>query len=408
MDWWTVPVEGGEAAPLGARDLFSQSAIQPSGRWSTWIQPRQWMADGNYVLFTADSGGGASNLWRVRISADGRQLVGEPQRLTSGTGERSPSATQDGRIAFVDAIQDWDIWKLPIDANAVEVRGEPERVISGLSRDWFPSIPTDEQRLIYTSDRADNYDIWLRDLATGQDTHITIGSTPEFRGEVSPDGSRVVFNRRENEQSNLYVKDLAKETEKRVFEDAFANLLGWMPDGKTVLYYTPAPKIVYRLVDVDTGQARDVGLEHPEYRFTAPRYSPRGDWLAFQLILGGSSGESRIYVARSENGRPVDRSQWVEVTSGGDDRHAWWSPDGNTIYFLSNRDEFSCIWAQPLDPETKQPKGPMKALWHLHGRQRIFHIGSAYFGYAMAADALYFPAYEARGNIWLAEPQTEP
>ena len=35
-------------------------------------------------------GGGASNLWRVQISADGRRLIGEPQRLTSGTGERDP------------------------------------------------------------------------------------------------------------------------------------------------------------------------------------------------------------------------------------------------------------------------------------------------------------------------------
>ena len=241
MDWWTVPVEGGEAAPLGARDLFSQSAIQPSGRRRTWIQPRQWMADGNYVLFTADSGGGASNLWRVQISADGRQLVGEPQRLTSGTGERSPSATQDGRIAFVNAIHDWDIWKLPIGANTAETRGEPERMISGLGRDRFPSIPSDARSLIYTSDRADSDDIWLRDLATGQDTRITVGATQEWRGELSPDGSRVAFLRRENDELRLYVKDLAKETEKRVFEDAFANLLGWMPDGKTVLYYTPAP-----------------------------------------------------------------------------------------------------------------------------------------------------------------------
>ena len=158
MDWWTVPSEGGEAVALGARELFLQSGIV-SDRWLTWIQPQQWMADGNYVLFSADSRGGASNLWQVQLSADGRSLIGEPQRLTSGTGEQSPSATQDGRIAFVDAIQDWDIWKLPIDANAVEVRGEPERVISGLSRDNFPSIPADARSLIYTSNRAGNGDI---------------------------------------------------------------------------------------------------------------------------------------------------------------------------------------------------------------------------------------------------------
>ena len=403
MDWWTVPVEGGEAVPLGARDLFVESGIR-IGLGLGRVHPRQWMADGNYVLFHAASGGGASNLWRVQISADGRRLIGEPQRLTSGTGEQDPSATQDGRIAFVNAIQDWDIWKLPIDANAAGVRGEPERVISGLSRDVIPSIPTDARTLIYTSDRAGNNDVWLRELATGRDTRITVSVTPEGRGEISPDGSRVVFNRRENDQTSLYVKHLATETEKRVLE-GISSLMGWMPGGKKVLYYTPSPNLVFRVVDVDTGQVSDVGLEHPEYPHGSLRYSPRGDWLTFMLFPGESSGESRIYVARVENRQPVDHSQWIEITSGGTEGHPWWSPDGNTIYFLSNRDEFACIWAQPLDAATKRPKGSLKVLRHLHDRQRMRSTGGAYFGYAMTADALYFPAYEARGNIWLAEPQ---
>ena len=404
MDWWTVPSEGGEPVPLGARALFLRSGIG-SDQWLTWIQPQQWMGDENYVLFSVASGGGASNLWRVQISTDGQRLIGEPQRLTSGTREQDPSATQDGRIAFVDAIRDWDIWKLPINANQAQVQGEPERVISGLSYDAYPSIPTDARRLIYISNRAGNNDVWLRDLAAGQDTSITVGATDEWRGEISPDGSRVVFNRQENDQWSLYVKDLATETERRVLE-GISSLLGWMPDGKKVIYYTPSPTLVFRWVDIDTGESSDVRLEHPEYRFGTPRYSPRGDWLVFQLYPG-ESPESQIYVARVEDGQPLDHSQWIEITSGGENKHPWWSPDGNTIYFLSNRDEFSCIWAQPLDPETKQPKGPLKALRHLHGRQRIRNTGAAYFGYAMTADALYFPAYESRGNIWLATPQTD-
>ena len=302
MDWWTVPAKGGEAVPVGARELFLRSNIQTRGVGRRWIQPQQWMADGNYVLFSAESGGGASNLWRVQISPDGRSLIGEPQRLTSGTGEQDPSATQDGRIAFVDAIQDWDIWKLPIDANQAEVRGEPERVISGLSTDMVPSIPTDARRLIYTSNRAGNEDIWLRDLATGRDTPITVGATRERRGEISPDGSRVVFNRQEGDQASLYVKDLATETEKRVLE-GISSLLGWMPDGKRVLYYTPSPNIVFRLVDVDTGRVSDVRLEHPEYRYGILRYSPRGDWLASSSSLGNprARGESMWLAWRTSN-----------------------------------------------------------------------------------------------------------
>ena len=223
----------------------------------------QWIADGNFVLFSTSSGGGTSNLWRVRIAADGHRVLGEPQRLTSGTGEHDPSATQDGRIAFVNAIQDWDIWKLPIDGNRAQVRAEPERVISGLSGARIPSISADGRSLIYTSNRTGNPDVWLRELATGRDIPITVSTTSDTRGDISPDGSRVAFNRRENDQDSLYVKDLATETEKRVLE-GIGSLMSWMPDSKKVLYYTRSPNLVFRWVDVDTGDSSDLRLEHPE------------------------------------------------------------------------------------------------------------------------------------------------
>ena len=34
-----------------------------------------------------------------------------------------------------------------------------------------------------------------------------------------------------------------------------------------------------------------------------------------------------------------------------------WSPDGNLLYFLSERDGFRCIWGQKLDPASKRPLG---------------------------------------------------
>ena len=93
-----------------------------------------------------------------------------------------------------------------------------------------------------------------------------------------------------------------------------------------------------------------------------------------------------------ESRRP-SRSWVSRITAG---------PDGNTLYFLSSQDEFLCIWAQSLDPATKNPKGPPKAVQHFHERLRT--RGAASFGYAMTADKLYLPLGETKGNIWLAEP----
>ena len=109
-----------------------------------------------------------------------------------------------------------------------------------------------------------------------------------------------------------------------------------------------------------------------------------------------------------EGGRPVEWSRWIEISTGSYDNHPWWSPDGNTLYFLSRRAGFTCIWAQPLDPATKQPEGPIKEVKHFHGRLRVVESGAAQFGYAMLPDRLYLPLNEAKGNIWLAEPRVEP
>ena len=65
--------------------------------------------------------------------------------------------------------------------NRAEVKGDPERVVSGLSTDWFPSVSADGRKLVYTSDRAGNNDVWLRDLETNEDTQVTVGPGSEGR-----------------------------------------------------------------------------------------------------------------------------------------------------------------------------------------------------------------------------------
>ena len=331
--------------------------------------------------------------------------MGEPQWLTSGVGERSPAASQDGRFAFVSSTFDWDIWSLPLEANRAEVRGEPERVVSGLSNDVYPSISDDGRRLAYISDRSGNRRVWLRDLATGEDTSVTIGSDDDSRAAISPDGSQVAFVRSERRQNNLYVLDLGQETDRRLVEGV-GNMFGWMPDGKGVLYYTPTP-LRYKTVNVKTGEQAEIELKHPESRLFTLRFAPDGSWLSFNRP-DRTAGAWPLFIAHVENGQPTEHDKWIQITQDSVASHPWWSPDGNTLYFRSNRDEYTCIWAQPLDPTTKKPRGPLKPIRHFHGRVRTDGVGGGKFGYGMTNDRLYFPLSEPKANIWLAEPQTKP
>ena len=403
LDWWLVPAAGDEPVRLGARELFERHGIvgaRTAGR-SSFPTPRAWLADGNRVVFGGAIVGAAANLWQVRISPSDARLVGEPQRLTSGTGEEDPSASQGGRIAFVNPARDWDIWSLPLDADRAEVRGEPERVVSGLSDELYPSISSDGQRLSYVSDRAGNFDIWLHDLETGEDTPITIAPEREARGTISPDGSMISFVRREQDKRNLYVIDLAQRRTKLLVEGV-GSMFDWMPDGKRILYYTPPP-IQFKTVSAETGEQADVDLKHPEHQPGTTRFSPDGEWLAFTLAV---QPERPLFISRIEQGQPSAHDEWIPITKESAVSHPWWSPDGNTLYFRSRRDGFHCLYAQPLEPATKKPQGPLKSIRHFHGRVRVASSGN--LGYAMTKDRLYLPLSEPKANIWLAEPQTEP
>jgi hypothetical protein len=108
-------------------------------------------------------------------------------------------------------------------------------------------------------------------------------------------------------------------------------------------------------------------------------------------------------VSRLVAGAGQDESQWIPLGEAWGAGQSWWSPDGNSLYYFSNQDEFACIWVQPLEPATKKPKGPPRAFQHFHGRLRA--ASAAPFGYGMTADKHYLPLSETKANIWIAEPR---
>ena len=90
------------------------------------------------------------------------------------------------------------------------------------------------------------------------------------------------------------------------------------------------------------------------------------------------------------------------------DRQSYWSPDGNLLYFLSDRDGFRCIWAQPLDAGSKRPDGEAKSVLHFHGRRRSLRgVGNrvSAIKLSVAGGRLVFALGELTGNIWMKDVQ---
>jgi eukaryotic-like serine/threonine-protein kinase len=94
------------------------------------------------------------------------------------------------------------------------------------------------------------------------------------------------------------------------------------------------------------------------------------------------------------------------VTDGrGMERYADWSPDGNMLYFLSERDGFRCIRAQRLDPKSKHPVGMPLDIYHFHhARLSLMTIvDPVWISLHVAVDKAVFAIQEVTGNIWTTE-----
>ena len=145
-------------------------------------------------------------------------------------------------------------------------------------------------------------------------------------------------------------------------------------------------------------------LEHPDYPLHQTNFSPDDRWIVFHVLP--TPEHTQVFVTPFREEIENSPTQWIPVTDGQalDDKPRW-SPDNNTIYLLSDRDGFTCLWAQPLDPQTKHPKGPALAVKHFHQTQRSLGGMQVHWReIGVARDKIVMPLAERSGNIWLMEP----
>jgi hypothetical protein len=102
---------------------------------------------------------------------------------------------------------------------------------------------------------------------------------------------------------------------------------------------------------------------------------------------------------------PYDASQplkldWQALSLKGPDLVRW-APDDNTIYYVSSRDSFRCIWGQHLDPVSKRKRGEEFPVAHFHeARRSLAIVDSGEIGLAVARDKIVIAEAEKTGNVW--------
>jgi serine/threonine protein kinase/Tol biopolymer transport system component len=399
-DWYIAPVAGGAAEPVGAYDPLRKLGVIPD-------DPAAWIA-GNRVL-ASGTREAASTLWLFTLPRSPGKMD-YPTHLTFGTSmDQDPAITGDTpesfKVAFASLEQRVDLWSIPIDPNRGTITGSMTRLTEGRGTTANQlTVSADGRRISYLSDRAGKSVPWVMDLQTGKTLSVTAPGDL-WVPHISPDGKSLAWSIYEEGQATRTLRAaIGADGQVGLPEllcDPCGPVISWSADGRKVVYAHGSPSRA-AILDLDTGKRRDL-LVKPDMDVWGGRFSPDGRWLTMNVTP--TFAQSQIFIARYDPDRqePVPVSEWIPMTDG----QAWddksrWAPDGKSMYFVSERDGFRCIWRQPLDPATMRPVGAPQSIRHFHeARLSLRNVLMGPLAIQVTRDRLIVSLGERTGNIWL-------
>jgi len=401
-DWWTTPVDGGEARPTGVlAAIKAKKLAAPPGGFE--IFPEAFYT--GRILFSARLGDGV-HVWDVGLPR-GSEPLAEPRRLTSGTKHEVHPSAAGQTLIFASTEVSTQIWKIPLRRG--EPAGEPVKITGGAAFDAFPSVSDNGRRMAFVSDRSGRRGVWVRDLATNRESRLTGSSEVELQPKINAPGDTIVYY--EDRGRRLFAARLQPGgrfgTPELICESCGIPSDVTADGRKALLEPGGAPHLPV-LLDLVTRERRTLASWDGSGGYVfAPSFSHDEKWIAFHATLTGApAGTRKVFVIplRSD-GRQVEFKDWIPVTDGSTmDREVVWSADDSALYFLSERDGFRCIWSQKLDPVSRRPVGPAAAVQHFHRLYRS--LGSvqgvvAAIGLTALRDQLVFSLGETAGEVWL-------
>jgi len=288
---------------------------------------------------------------------------------------------------------------LPLNPNEGTVTGPLKQLTRGAAFHGQPSATPDGSKVVYYATTSGNMEIWILDVESGKESQLTFTPFGVAAPLISRDGSKVYYTIYGKRQV-FVMGGRGGESEKVCDDCGTWNISN---DGANILYwYSIAKPIVsIGLVQVSTGRKLEL-IRHPQHSLYQPHFSPDDRWIAFLAKTG--QDRSRIYVTPFRGPVASGIADWIPVTDGENvDDKPRWSPDGNLMYFTSERDGFRCIWAQHLDNATKHPVGTPFAVHHFHASRRsLMNVGLGPLEISVTRNALIFNLGEVTGNIWRA------
>ncbi|MBW8310547.1 MAG: CehA/McbA family metallohydrolase [Rhizobium sp.] len=218
--------------------------------------------------------------------------------------------------------------------------------------DHQPDVAPDGASVVFTRYDGAALELWRLDLRSGREQRLTSEGAVNVEPRIAPDGRRLAWvSTRGNGNFNLYVAELgpaglsnvhALLGERRSAIDRYyyapvdhAINPSWSPDGET-LYYVANPEVAWGSGDVwavpvaDPAARRRVHAEETSWA-ARPELAPDGKRLLYSGYRGRQWHQLWLTTPRGVPPLPLSFGEF-------DRRYARWSPNGQRIAYVDNRD----------------------------------------------------------------------
>ena len=214
-----------------------------------------------------------------------------------------------------------------------------------------PTLSPDGRLVAYSSNQAGDGDIWVIDVASGEERRVTSDRGDEIDPTWFPDGGALAYVARGLEDA-IWKVALAGGQPTRMVAGASSPAVS--PDGARLAFAVRDASGYFRIAVAPTSLAEGArlltGADDGAWDHACPAWSPDGKRICY-------ADSRHLWIVSADGGGAR------QLTAGpAGDREPAWSPDGRHVYFSSVREGPQSLWRVPAgggEPERlTQGTGP--------------------------------------------------